>query len=111
MLNIMKSTAKKILPKPVLGILLKLRDEFRSKISGVSIVLTGTDWVGYETLIRFIKKKDILSVEGDLVEIGAFLGGGTYKLSKFLEKQRSSKRLYVIDIFDPTFDWTEDRSF
>jgi hypothetical protein len=102
----MKSIAKRILPKPVLGILLKLSDEFKSKISGVPIAPSGSDWVGYETLITFIKKNDILSVEGDLVEIGTFLGGGAYKLSKFLEKQRSSKKLYVIDIFDPTFDWT-----
>jgi len=66
----------------------------------------GTDWVGYETLIEFIESNGILSVPGDMVEIGTFLGGGAYKLSKFLEKAGGSKRLFVVDIFDPTFDCT-----
>lgn len=66
----------------------------------------GTDWVGYETLIQFIESNCILSVPGDIVEIGTFLGGGAYKIAKFLEKKGSSKRLFVVDIFDPTFDCT-----
>ncbi len=67
-----------------------------------------TDFVGYETIIDFIKANAILSVEGDLVDIGAFLGGGTRKLSKFLTKNRSKKTLYAIDIFNPTVDQTRD---
>jgi predicted O-methyltransferase YrrM len=43
---------------------------------------------------------------GDVVEIGAFLGGGTYILSNFLALNASSKRLFTIDIFDPRFDVT-----
>lgn len=65
-----------------------------------------TDWVGYEVLIEFIKKNKILNVRGDLLEIGAFLGGGTRKLSSFLSKASPGKQLWVIDVFDPTFDWT-----
>jgi len=83
-----------------------IRDEFKNKKGNIKISSSCADLVGYETLIEFIKLNDILSIKGDLVEIGAFLGGGTYKLSKFLEGKRSSKKLYVIDIFDLTFDRT-----
>jgi len=105
-LDIMKSITKVILPEPVLATLSRLRSEFRSRIIGVPTVPPGTDLVGYETLIQFIQLYDILAVEGDLVDIGAFLGGGTCKLSIFLERRRSPKRLYAIDVFDPTFDRT-----
>jgi hypothetical protein len=71
---------------------------------------SGSDWVGYETLIDFIVSHNILSIAGDLVEIGAFLGGGTRKLSELLTRSNSSKKLYVIDIFDPTFDCTTNTS-
>ena len=64
------------------------------------------DWVGYEVLIDFIKRKSILDVAGDLLEIGAFLGGGTRKLCDLLASTSPNKRLWVIDVFDPTFDWT-----
>lgn len=67
-----------------------------------------TDFVGYETFIDFIKANDILAVDGNLVDIGVFLGGGTRKLSKFLTKNRSTKTLYAIDIFNPTVDQTRD---
>ncbi len=64
------------------------------------------DWVGYETLIEFIEQNNILSVPGDLVEIGTFLGGGAHKLSNHLKTKHSNKTLYVIDVFDPNFDVT-----
>jgi len=35
-----------------------------------------------------------------------FLGGGTYKLSKLLEKLGVNKKIYAIDIFNPEFDKT-----
>ena len=69
-----------------------------------------TDWVGYDGITNFIKEKRILELEGQLVEIGAFLGGGTYHLAKFLESQKSKKILYVIDVFDPNFDWTTNEN-
>lgn len=61
---------------------------------------TGTDLVGYEILIDEIRKHKINYIEGDFVEIGSFMGGGTYKLSKYLSKQKSQKRLFTVDIFD-----------
>jgi SAM-dependent methyltransferase len=61
-----------------------------------------TDWVGYESLLRVIKRDKIYELEGDVVDIGAFLGGGTAKLAKFFGKY--DKKVYAIDVFDPTFD-------
>lgn len=69
-----------------------------------------TDFVGYETLIRYLEAKKTLSVDGDLVEIGTFLGGGAFKLSKFIERSKCAKKLYVIDVFDPDFDFTSNVS-
>jgi predicted O-methyltransferase YrrM len=66
----------------------------------------GTDLVGYEVILDFIKQHHLLDEEGDMVEIGSFLGGGAYKLATFLEKNKSLKKLFVVDIFDPNFDWT-----
>ncbi len=66
------------------------------------------DWVGYEKLIDFLLKKKIHCLEGDFVEIGTLFGGGARKLSKFLEECSPEKTLYVIDIFDPLFDKTEN---
>lgn len=70
----------------------------------------GTDLVGYEILMDEILKHGCMEVEGDFVEIGAFIGGGTYKLSKLLSKHKSQKRIFVIDIFDITADTTTNTS-
>jgi predicted O-methyltransferase YrrM len=86
----------------------RLSEPFREK-HGIRTP-RGTDWVGYEALIGFIKTNGIMSVDGDAVEIGTFLGGGAYKLAKFLESRSSHKKLFVIDVFDPTFDWTTNTS-
>ena len=64
------------------------------------------DFVGYEDLIDFVKKQGLQNSEGDMVEIGAFVGGGTVKLAKFAREY--GKKVYVIDLFDPGFDKTED---
>jgi hypothetical protein len=53
-----------------------------------------------------VKKRGLQNTEGDIVEIGAFVGGGTVKLAKFAGE--FSKKVYVIDLFDPSFDKTED---
>jgi predicted O-methyltransferase YrrM len=58
---------------------------------------------GYEVLLDAIRTRGVLDVPGDFVEIGAFLGGGTYKLARFAPH----KRVVVLDVFDPTFDLTE----
>jgi predicted O-methyltransferase YrrM len=49
-----------------------------------------------------------MSIPGDIVEIGAFRGGGTYKLAKFLHRQGSQKKVYTIDCFDPQADQTRN---
>ncbi|MGZ4881073.1 MAG: class I SAM-dependent methyltransferase [Halobacteriota archaeon] len=79
-------------------------------VVGSSSPPTHADLVGYETLIQFMKKNKTLSANGDLVEIGTFLGGGAYKLSKFLDKEQCQKKLYVVDVFDPGFDLTKATS-
>lgn len=67
-----------------------------------------TDLSGYEKLLDFIEEHKILDIEGDLVEIGVFVGGGTYKLAKYLSKKRSKKKIYAVDIFDITADSTQN---
>lgn len=67
----------------------------------------GTEMVGYEALINFLNANRILDLPGDLVEIGAFCGGGTYKLGKFLSRKAARKKVYVIDCFDIGRDMTE----
>ena len=63
------------------------------------------DFVGYEVLIDFIREKSLHRLDGDLVEIGAFMGGGTAKLARFAAGH--GKRVFAIDIFDPAADTTE----
>lgn len=62
------------------------------------------DFVGYETLVDYIDKQHLCRLEGDIVEIGAFVGGGTVKLAKLASAY--GKKVFVIDIFDPTADRT-----
>lgn len=105
---------KRIIPKFILQILLPLlnttSDIFFQVKYGFWPPIRGSDLVGYEILLDFIKQHHLLDLGGDVVEIGTFLGGGANKLAKFLERERSSKILYVIDIFDPNFDWTLNTS-
>lgn len=67
-----------------------------------------TDFVGYEALVDFITEQRLYELEGDLIEIGAFMGGGTVKLAGFAEKYH--KKVYAVDIFDPGCDETRDTS-
>lgn len=60
------------------------------------------EFVGYENLVRFIREQALLELEGDLIEIGAYMGGGTVKLARLA--RRHGKKLYVIDTFDPASD-------
>ncbi len=68
----------------------------------------GNDFVGYEVLIDFMEKRRLPKLEGDLIEIGAFMGGGTVKLARFALKY--GRRIYAVDIFDPRADKTPDKS-
>ena len=67
-----------------------------------------SDFVGYEILVGFMKKRALHNLEGDIIEIGAFMGGGTIKLAKFAKKH--GRRVYAVDNFDPSCDRTEDMS-
>ena len=66
------------------------------------------DFVGYEVLIDFMKQRALYELEGDIIEIGAYMGRGTAKLAKFA--QRYGKKVYAIDVFDPSLDKTLSRS-
>ncbi len=66
------------------------------------------DFVGYENLVAFIQKRALQKLAGDIIEIGAFKGGGTVKLAKFAKKY--GKKVYVIDIFEPSLDQTMSQS-
>ena len=45
-----------------------------------------------------------MKLPGDLIEIGTFVGGGTRKLACYA--RRFHKKVYAIDIFDPSADLT-----
>jgi len=66
------------------------------------------DFVGYEVLIDFMKQRALCKLKGDIVEIGAYMGRGTAKLAKFA--QRYGKKVYAIDVFDPSLDKTLSKS-
>jgi hypothetical protein len=66
------------------------------------------DFVGYEVLLDFIKERKLYKLEGDLIEVGVFMGGGTVKLARYARKHH--KIVYAVDIFDPNSDKTEDTS-
>ena len=69
---------------------------------------TPPDFVGYENLIAFLQEKELHKLDGDLVEIGAFMGGGTVKLAEYARKH--SRQVHVIDIFEPVLDQTLSKS-
>ena len=66
------------------------------------------DFVGYEVLIDFIKQQALSELEGDIIEIGAYMGRGTAKLAKFA--RRYGKKVYAIDVFEPSLDKTLSKS-
>lgn len=103
---------KKLIPSPLkftLRFILRGLSTFRFWIKyGFLPPPKGTDLVGYEVLIDEILRHKLIDLEGDFVEIGAFVGGGTYKLSKTLLKYRSQKRIFVIDIFNISADTTKN---
>jgi hypothetical protein len=83
--------------------------EFRYRMKfGFPPPPAGTDLVGYEAFIEFFRDRELMSVPGDLVEIGAFRGGGTYKLARYLQKHGAQKKVYTIDCFDIQFDRTQN---
>lgn len=65
-----------------------------------------SDFVGYEALVDFMTERSLHDLPGDIVEIGAFLGGGTVKLARYA--QRYGRKVYAVDVFDPSRDETAD---
>jgi hypothetical protein len=65
-----------------------------------------TDLVGYDAIIEILCRERIDKVDGDLLEIGCFLGGGTAKLAQLADV--TGKHVWVIDVFDPDFDHTKN---
>ena len=65
-----------------------------------------SDWVGYETLLEELERNGIAHIDGDVLEIGALLGGGTVKLSRWCAAHATGKRVITIDVFAPDFDPT-----
>jgi hypothetical protein len=66
------------------------------------------DFVGYEVLIEFIRERALCKLEGDIVEIGAYVGRGTARLANFARTY--GKKVYAIDVFDPALDNTLSKS-
>src|SRR4051794_15221280 len=64
------------------------------------------DWVGYEVLLEELDRGGVAHMEGDVLEIGALLGGGTAKLCGWFAVNAPAKRVVAVDIFDPAFDPT-----
>src|SRR5437868_5227205 len=65
-----------------------------------------SDWVGYEVLLEEIERHALDRVDGDVLEIGALLGGGTAKLCGWFARHSDGKRVIAVDVFDPEFDPT-----
>jgi SAM-dependent methyltransferase len=66
------------------------------------------DFVGYEVLVDFVEQRTLYELEGDIVEIGAYMGRGTAKLAKLARTY--GKKVYAIDVFDPGLDKTLSKS-
>jgi hypothetical protein len=64
---------------------------------------TLTSW---EHILETIEQRDLARLGGDFVEIGTFLGGGTYQLARLLEREAPDRRVWALDIFDPGVDAT-----
>ncbi len=105
-----KSLVRDHAPPGVMRALFAAADAGRAAAGRLSLPLVSTDWVGYEGLVSFITGHGILSVPGDLLEIGAFLGGGTRKLCELLAREKSGKTLWVVDAFEPGLDDTKNQS-
>ena len=58
----------------------------------------------YDVILRTIALARLGSVPGDFLEIGCFMGGGSYMLSQFMRGRFPGRRLFVVDVFDPGFD-------
>ena len=84
------ATVRNYVPEPVMAAIRPLRRFFyRAQFTArygfrPPPELTGGE--GYEAVIDFIQGMHTLDLPGDVVEVGAFCGGGTYKLARFLSR-------------------------
>lgn len=65
-----------------------------------------SDEMGYELLLDELERHDVGQLDGDLLEIGALLGGGTAKLCHWSARNAPGKRVIAVDVFDPAWDPT-----
>ena len=86
---------------PTINLKRALKDIFKRNVPA-------DDFVGYEKLVAFMKERSLQKLEGDIIEIGAFMGGGTAKLAKFARKY--GKKVYAVDTFEPVLDKTVSKS-
>jgi hypothetical protein len=56
----------------------------------------------YDFILKLIHNQRVPITEGNFVEIGCFLGGGTVKLCEFMLERDSAFRVVVVDTFKPT---------
>ena len=89
---------------PLFEYALDARDRLRCLRAKSPCAPFGTDGVGYETLVAFLRRRRIVeTVPGDLIEIGTRFGGGALKLSRYLEQAAPERKLHVVDLFG--LDW------
>ncbi len=86
--------------------LLAFANATESKPAAASDIQEVLDLTGYEALVDLIRREGLDKIPGDFLEIGCFLGGGTAKLAKVAAE--AGKRVWVIDVFDPAFDVTQN---
>lgn len=56
--------------------------------TNVASIPAVTDLVGYDAVMNSLRREGRDRMEGDLLEIGCFLGGGTAKLAQLAEIER-----------------------
>lgn len=71
--------------------------------------LAPPDWAAlqpYDHILQTIRDLGLTDLDGDFVEIGVFLGGGVHQLSRLLHADAPQRRMWAIDVFEPTVDAT-----
>jgi glycosyltransferase involved in cell wall biosynthesis len=63
----------------------------------------------FEHILDVIEERG-LAERGDFVEIGTFLGGGTYQLAQLLARSAPQRKVFAIDIFEAGHDLTPTHS-
>ncbi len=61
---------------------------------------------GYEHILDVILERRLHELDGDLVEIGAFLGGGVQQLARLWERLAPDRKVLAVDVFELGADHT-----